>query len=82
MKNKGYGYYSEVKMNTEHKAELKARHDKENKKYLIKIQNEELADNEGEILRVIVQSEYKSIEEALHKIELDLMTNLHYGLRK
>jgi TPP-dependent indolepyruvate ferredoxin oxidoreductase alpha subunit len=68
-------------MNTEHKAKLKERHEQENKKFIIEIQNQELAENEGEVLGVIIKTEYKSIEEALHKIELDLMTNLHYGFK-
>jgi hypothetical protein len=62
-------------MNTPHKEDLKRRHEKDNKNYEIWVENTE---TKGD-LTFIVQTQFKSIEEVLHKIELDLMTNLHYG---
>ena len=64
-------------MKTEHKTELKERMKKDNKKFIIKIQNQE----QNETLGFRVTSEFESIEEALHKIELDLMTNLHHNFQ-
>ena len=64
-------------MNTPHKTEMKKRHEKDNKNFEIWIENEENVNG----LRVVVDSQFKSIDEALHKIELDLMTYLHYGFQ-
>jgi len=58
-------------METEHKTELKKRHEREAKKYIISVENKEYG-------RTII-SAFMDIESALHKIELDLMTNLHFG---
>ena len=58
-------------METVYKAELKERMNVENKKSVITIVNTEQGFE--------VTSTYSTIEEALHKIELDLMTNLHFG---
>ena len=58
-------------METEHKAELKARHEKDNKKYVIEVENQESRNG----LTFKVKTAFNSIEETLHKIELDLMTN-------
>ena len=60
-------------METKHKTELKERMEKEGKSCVVEVVNTE----EG----FKVNSEYGSIEEALHKIELDLMTNLHFGFK-
>ncbi len=58
-------------METELKTELKERMKEEGKDLVVQVVNTE----QGATLT----SEYGSIEEALHKIELDLMTNLHFG---
>jgi hypothetical protein len=60
-------------METLHKIDLKKRLKRDNKKFIIKIANYEQG--------VLIETTYKSIEEALHKIELDLMTNLHFGFQ-
>jgi len=62
-------------METKHKAELKKRHEKDNKNYFIEVENQESRNG----ITFKVKTTFRSIEEALHKIELDLMTNLHYG---
>jgi len=60
-------------MNTEHKTKLKKRMKQDNKKFIIKIQT---------LTPIcLFVSEFESIEEALHKVELDLMTNLHHNFQ-
>jgi hypothetical protein len=59
-------------MESEHKSKLLERHKNEAKKYVISVGNVE----DG----TAIVSEFHNIEMALHKIELDMMTNLHYGL--
>jgi hypothetical protein len=68
-------------MNTIHKQNLKERHEAENKKFIILIRNEENVIIKEKGLNCKITSQYTSIEEALHKIELDLMTNLHFGFK-
>ncbi len=58
-------------METGYKTELVKRMNEDGKKCKVVVVNTE---EEFE-----VASEFESIEEALHKIELDLMTNLHFG---
>ena len=58
-------------METERKTELVKRMTEEGKECKVVVVNTEAG------FKVV--SEYDSIEEALHKIELDLMTNLRFG---
>ena len=62
-------------METEHKTTLKARMEKEKKKWIVCVKNEE----EGFEVSTNFDSNTHTFENALHKIELDLMTNLHNG---
>lgn len=58
-------------MEIKHKTELKERMEADGKEFAVFVANTE----EG----VTIVSKFDTIEETLHKIELDLMTNLHFG---
>ena len=66
-------------METIHKNNLQNRMDKESKRWIVTVKNKEAA--EGLEMEVTTNffSESCGFENVLHKVELDLMTNLHYG---
>ena len=70
-------------METEHKEKLKARMEMEKKKWVAVVINKE-----GKGIRPAFKvatnfySDNDTIECVLHKIELDLMTNLHFGFKE
>lgn len=68
-------------METEHRKELEKRHREfmKGKKLLIKVTNSTTAPNG---IRAQVISKYESIEEAEHKVALDMMTNAYYGFEE
>jgi hypothetical protein len=69
-------------METGHKTKLKARMDKDKKKWIAVVRNLD-GDGEGLFeLKTNFYSDYHTFENVLHKIELDLMTNLHNGFRR
>ncbi|HEA64591.1 MAG TPA: hypothetical protein ENI02_00390 [Candidatus Aminicenantes bacterium] len=62
-------------METEHRTKLKNRMEKEKRDWIVCVKNEE----KGVVIGTNFYSDKHAIENVLHKIELDLMTNLHYG---
>ncbi len=67
-------------METERKAELKVRMEKDNKKWIAVVTNKEACEQMGFKVTTNFFSNNSAFENILHKIELDLMTNLHLGL--
>lgn len=71
-------------METERKAELQARMEKDKKKWVAVVINKAIASNKDKMIGYKVATNFYSetheIENVLHKVELDLMTNLHLGL--
>ena len=69
-------------MKTIHKSELQGRMKQDSKKWQVMVTNFEA--KEGVAFRVGTHfnSEDDTFENVLHKIELDLMTNLHFGIMK
>lgn len=62
-------------METQHKAELKQRMKSENKQWeAVVVTNEH-----GVQVVTPFNSKNSTIENVMHKVELDLMTNLHFG---
>jgi|GEM_PF-2950071 len=69
-------------MNTKHKKQLQLRMQEENKKWKVAIVNmESLGKGISSEIWTKFNSQEDSLENVLHKIELDLMTNLHYGFK-
>lgn len=67
-------------METKHKTKLKERHELEAKKFLISVENMAIFDTPNKKATAKVTSQFESIEEFLHKIELDLFTYIHLEL--
>ena len=69
-------------METIHKAELKARMNKDNKSWVAVVKN--VGEGKGIEFEVVTNffSDKDTFENVLHKVELDLMTNLHNGIRE
>lgn len=74
MKNKN-------KMETQHKTQLQRRMKQDSKKWEVMIRSREEGNNAGIMITTHFNSEDVTFENVLHKIELDLMTNLHYGFK-
>ena len=67
-------------METKHKTKIKERYEKSGKKWIAEVEN--LAKGlEGEEIKITTEynSENSDIENILHKVELDLYTNLEFG---
>ena len=64
-------------METEHKATLQQRMKEEKAKWECLVRNAE----GGVFISTHFESKHHKIEQILHKVELDLMTNLHYGFK-
>ncbi len=62
-------------METERKTQLKERMQEEGKSWTAEVMNSE----QGTMLITKFNSESHTFENVLHKVELDLMTNLHSG---
>jgi|LGOV01.1.fsa_nt_gb hypothetical protein len=69
-------------METERKAELKVRMEKDSKSWVAVVTNKEACEELGFKVTTNFYSDNDTFENILHKIELDLMTNLHLGLKK
>ena len=73
-------------MKTERKEELKARMEKDKKKWIAVVKNTAIAEDEigkvGFDINTNFYSDQHTFENVLHKIELDLMTNLHFGFKQ
>ena len=69
-----------IKMKTKHKTQLEKRHKEfiKDKKLKILILNSTIQDG----IKVQVRSEFNSLEEAEHKVRLDIMTNAFYGFEE
>ena len=66
-------------MKTTHQIELESRMTKDNKELKVLIVNTDY--NEQYDITAKVRSEFFDIETVLHKIRLDIMTNLHFGFK-
>ncbi len=62
-------------METEHKTKMKERMDEEGKNWTVEVVNTE----DDTMVSTEFTSGVSTFENVLHKIELDLMTNLHFG---
>lgn len=64
-------------MNTEHKTELQQRMKADKKDWVAVVVTQEHSTE----VKTHYNSEQHSIENIIHKVELDLMTNLHFGFK-
>lgn len=69
-------------METKHKQQLRERYEHDGKRWIVVVTNHEEQDGKGFEVKTNFFSGKNGFEEVLHKIELDLMTNLHYGFTK
>ena len=69
-------------MKTKHKTQLQKRMKEDGKKWQVMVRNFEAKEGIAMQVSTIFDSEKDDIENVLHKIELDLMTNLHFGFKK
>jgi len=68
-------------METKHKSQLERRMKQENKQWEVMVKNREEGDNTGFLVSTFFNSKDMTFENVMHKIELDLMTNLHYEFK-
>jgi hypothetical protein len=66
-------------METKHKQQLVERYNHEGKRWIVVVTNREERDGKGFEVKTNFFSGKNGFEGVLHKVELDLMTNLHYG---
>jgi hypothetical protein len=68
-------------METKHKAQLQRRMKQDSKSWEVMVSNFESKEGIAMQVNTHFNSEKDAIENVLHKIELDLMTALHFGFK-
>jgi len=68
-------------METKHKAQLQRRMKQDSKSWEVMVRNFESVEGIAVQVTTHFNSEKDAIENVLHKVELDLMTALHFGFK-